>query len=71
MDNTPVDGLLSSKSRIFLVPQHVSALDLLWGGELQLPRTPAAFSTRLFSRTTIETLIQILGYCTGFVTFVV
>ena len=55
MDNTPVDGLLSSKSRIFLVPQHVSALDLLWGGELQLPRTPAAFSTRLFSRTTIET----------------
>ena len=51
---------MSGKNRISLVPQHASALDLLWGGKSQLPQTPAAFDTPFFSRITIEQLIETL-----------
>ena len=33
---------------IFLVLHHDSALELLWGGESQLPQTAAAFNTPFF-----------------------
>ena len=36
------------------------ALDLLQRGVLQLPQTPAAFNTSIFSRITIKKLIQTL-----------
>ena len=45
---------------IFLVLHHDSALELLWGGESQLPQTAAAFNTPFFSQITIKKLIQIL-----------
>ena len=62
MNNTVYDGLLNSKNRIFLVPQHEPALDPLRREELQLPQTPAAFDTPFFSRITIGKLIQTLIY---------
>ena len=61
--NKSAYGLLSSKNQNFLVSQHGSALDSLWGGELQAPQTPAAFNTPFFSRITIEKLIQTLNLC--------
>ena len=50
----PVYGLLSSKNQFFLVPQHSPALDLLWGGELQLHQTLAAFNTPFFHESLLE-----------------
>ena len=35
-------------------PQHGSALDLLWGGESQLPQAPALFKAPFFKWITIE-----------------
>ena len=52
--NESVCGLLNSKNQILLVPQHGPVLDLLWGGELQLPQAPVSFTTHFFSRINIE-----------------
>ena len=53
---------MSSKNWIPLDPQHEPALDLLQGGALQFPQTPAAFNTPFFWRITVEKLIQTLVY---------
>ena len=58
------NGFFRNKNRIFLVPQHGSALDLLWGGESQLPQTPVAFKFALFS-VIIEQLIQTQPFSMG------
>ena len=62
INDKPFYNLLSSfqENRIFLVPQHGSALDLQWGGKSQLLQIPAAFITSFFSQITIEKLIQTL-----------
>ena len=50
INNKPVYDLLSSfwENQVSLVPQDGPVLDLLEGGDSQLPQTPAAFNTPFF-----------------------